>query len=173
MKFLKVLGWIVVPYIMIFVSWKRMGGGLRALGTVWALIALLIGIGSANGKPQNQAAPAVAPATQASVVNTAAAPKAAEPAPAEKPKEEPKKEEPKNKPSMSKAEFDELKNGISYDEATKIIGGPGEVISESGDVGSEFHTIMYQYKGEGGMGANANLMFQGGKMMNKAQFGLK
>jgi hypothetical protein len=29
------------------------------------------------------------------------------------------------------------------------------------------------WKGEGSSGANANFMFQGGKLNNKAQFGLK
>ncbi|NTV91008.1 MAG: DUF3862 domain-containing protein [Clostridiales bacterium] len=80
---------------------------------------------------------------------------------------------PANKPTMTKAEFDQLKSGMTYEEATAIIGGPGEVLSESGNAGDEYHTVMYQYKGEGGFGANANLMFQGNKLMNKAQMGLK
>lgn len=82
-------------------------------------------------------------------------------------------EPPKNKPSMSKSEFDQLKGGMTYEEATAIIGGPGEVISESGNPGEQLHTVMYQYEGEGDIGANANLMFQGNKLNNKAQFGLK
>jgi hypothetical protein len=32
---------------------------------------------------------------------------------------------------------------------------------------------MYQYEGEGELGANASFTFQGGKLVNKAQFGLK
>ena len=80
---------------------------------------------------------------------------------------------PANKPTMTKAEFDQLKDGMSYEDATKIIGGPGEVMSESGSKGDPAHTVMYTYKGEGDLGANANLMFQGDKLMNKAQFGLK
>lgn len=36
-----------------------------------------------------------------------------------------------------------------------------------------FWTVMYQYKGEGQMGANANFMFQENKLQNKAQFGLE
>ncbi|MNC31207.1 hypothetical protein D3C75_795210 [compost metagenome] len=82
----------------------------------------------------------------------------------------------KNKPSMSKAEFDKLESGMTYDEATVIIGGPGTVLSESGKKGGtglEIHTVMYQYEGEGSLGANANLMFQDEKLINKAQFGLK
>lgn len=78
-----------------------------------------------------------------------------------------------NKPTMTKAEFDQLKDGMSYEEATKIIGGPGEVMSESGSVGDPLHTVMYSYKGEGDLGANANIMFQGNKLNTKAQMGLK
>lgn len=78
--------------------------------------------------------------------------------------------------TMTKAEFDQLKTGMTYDEVTKIIGGEGEVISESGKKGgtlADIHTVEYQYKGSGSLGANANLMFQDEKLINKAQFGLK
>lgn len=80
---------------------------------------------------------------------------------------------PVNKPTMNMAEFTQLKNGMTYAEAAAIIGGPGEVMSESGSPGDTYYTIMYMYKGEGDMGANSNLMFQGDKLQNKAQFGLK
>ena len=78
-----------------------------------------------------------------------------------------------NGSTMSKAEFTQLKDGMSYEEATKIIGGSGEVMSESGSKGDATHTVMYAYKGEGDLGANANVIFQGEKLMNKSQFGLK
>lgn len=74
---------------------------------------------------------------------------------------------------MTKAKFTEIKNGMNYEEVTKIIGGPGEVLSESGSEGDAAYTVMYQYEGIGSMGANSNLMFQGNKLMNKAQLGLK
>lgn len=78
-----------------------------------------------------------------------------------------------NAGKMTKAKFDEIQNGMTYEEVTKIIGGEGEVLSESGQKGQQFHTIMYQYEGVGNLGANSNLMFQEGKLVNKAQFGLK
>lgn len=87
-------------------------------------------------------------------------------------KEEPKKEEPKNKPAMSKAEFEQIQNGMSYEEVTAIVGGPGELSSETGTKGDEFYTAAYTFKGES-LGANAILMFQGGKLMSKSQAGLK
>jgi hypothetical protein len=97
------------------------------------------------------------------------------PAAKEEPKkEEPKKKEaPKNKPGVSKAEFDQIQNGMSYDEVKAIIGSDGEVLSETGQAGDQFHTIMYKWDGEKGLGANANFMFQEGKLQNKSQFGLK
>ncbi|WP_438358143.1 hypothetical protein [Bacillus toyonensis] len=62
---------------------------------------------------------------------------------------------------------------MSYDEVKSIIGSDGEVLSETGQAGDQFHTIMYKWDGEKGFGANANFMFQDGKLQNKSQFGLK
>jgi Domain of Unknown Function with PDB structure (DUF3862) len=89
-----------------------------------------------------------------------------------KPKENDEKSEPENKPTISKAEFDAIKTGMTYEEVVEIIGSEGEVRSETGEAGSEFHTIMYSWDGEG-IGANASLMFQGGKLQSKSQFGLE
>ena len=80
---------------------------------------------------------------------------------------------PANKPTINKDEFTQLKNGMTYQEAVSIIGGEGEVMSEVGSPGDSMHTIMYMWKGEGDIGANANAMFQGGKLNTKAQMGLK
>lgn len=70
-------------------------------------------------------------------------------------------------------EFNKIQNGMSYEEVVAIIGGEGNMISESGEKGSDLYTVMYEYKGEGDIGANANFMFQGNKLQNKAQMGLK
>lgn len=77
---------------------------------------------------------------------------------------------------ITKEAFEKLKSGMSYAEATEIIGFEGEVMSESGTPGGkglDIHTVMYQYTGKGSLGANANLMFQDDKLINKAQVGLK
>jgi hypothetical protein len=79
----------------------------------------------------------------------------------------------KNKPTITKAEFDAIENGMTYEKVTEIIGGTGEVMSEAGEKGTQFYTILYTFKGEGSLGANANFTFQGGKLQAKAQFGLK
>ena len=70
-------------------------------------------------------------------------------------------------------EFNQVQNGMTYDEVVAIVGGEGNLISESGDKGTEFYTVMYDYTGEGDLGANASFMFQGNKLQNKSQFGLK
>jgi hypothetical protein len=44
-------------------------------------------------------------------------------------------------------------------------------MSQSGS--GRYTTIMYMWEGRGGLGANMNAMFQGGKLIAKAQFGLR
>lgn len=82
-------------------------------------------------------------------------------------------ETPKVDPNISKAEFDKLENGMTYEEVVAIIGGEGEVMSEVGVKGDQFYTVMYTYEGEKGFGSNANFTFQDGKLQAKAQLGLK
>lgn len=68
--------------------------------------------------------------------------------------------------------FSKLRNGMSYQEAVKILGKEGEVLSES-EIGG-IKTVMYKWDAdEGSWGANMNAMFQNGKLMSKSQFGLK
>ncbi len=76
-------------------------------------------------------------------------------------------------PKVTKAQFDQLKTGMSLQKVESIIGGACTVQSETGEVGTDFHTIMYGCDGSGDLGANMNFMMQGGKLNMKAQFGLK
>ncbi|GGG74951.1 hypothetical protein GCM10010918_33920 [Paenibacillus radicis (ex Gao et al. 2016)] len=46
MLFLKILGWICIPYIMIYVQWKRLGTGMRVLGIIYSLHFLVGVIGN-------------------------------------------------------------------------------------------------------------------------------
>lgn len=78
---------------------------------------------------------------------------------------------PYNPPTVSLAEFNALRNGISYEKACEVIGSRGTLISEVSLGG--VNTKMYQWDGEGKTGANANATFQNDKMVSKAQYGLE
>lgn len=133
---------------------------------VWVLAIILIGA-VANPSGESSSEDSKQPASESP------APKAESKPQEEVKAEEPKKEEPKVNPKISKAEFDQLENGMTYEEVVAIIGGEGDVMSEVGEKGTAYYTIMYMYEGEKGIGANANLTFQAGKLNMKAQFGLK
>ncbi|MDP2129970.1 MAG: hypothetical protein U0975_16240 [Erythrobacter sp.] len=78
---------------------------------------------------------------------------------------------PVNDPGISASEFKALQTGMTQAEATAIVGSEGEVISENEIAGTR--TVMVQWEGESGFGANANAMFQNGKLIQKSQFGLE
>ena len=77
----------------------------------------------------------------------------------------------KNAPEISKAEFDSIETGMTYEEVVTIIGGEGELSSQVEIAGID--TKMYMWQGEGSFGANANATFQNNKLTSKAQFGLE
>ena len=56
------------------------------------------------------------------------------------------------------------------EEVVAILGKEGEEMS-SNDVAG-YNTVMYKWDGDSGFGANMNGMFQNGKLVQKAQFGL-
>lgn len=76
---------------------------------------------------------------------------------------------------ITKAQFEAVETGMTEDEMFEILGGKGEIISDS-DIGYgeyEIKTVMYEYEGTGVVGANANFTVQNGKVVSKAQAGLK
>jgi len=85
----------------------------------------------------------------------------------------------KNQPEMSMDEFEQIKNGMTYEQVSAIVGSTGEIVVETGTPGNQFYTVTYQFKGEGSIlgsmwgNPNAQLMFQGGKVTTKTQIGLK
>lgn len=76
--------------------------------------------------------------------------------------------------SISLEEFNKIETGMTYQEICDIVGGKG-TLSSSVDVGlgGEYKTEIYQWTGSGSIGANANVTLQGGKVISKAQIGLK
>jgi hypothetical protein len=72
-------------------------------------------------------------------------------------------------PPVTLAEYSALTEGMSYEQAVRIIGESGTEVSRSEIAG--FSTVMYSWQNPGG--ANMNAMFQNGSLVTKAQFGLK
>ena len=83
-----------------------------------------------------------------------------------------------NEPDMSMNEFIQIKTGMTYEQITAIVGSPGEIVVETGTPGDPFYSVTYQFKGEKEFldvfsSANAQLMFQDGKLITKSQMGMK
>lgn len=75
-----------------------------------------------------------------------------------------------NKITLDK--FNKIETGMTYQQVKDIIGEDGIVLSESDmGFGEEYHTIIYVWTANNGI-ANANITFQGGKVIGKAQVGL-
>jgi len=60
---------------------------------------------------------------------------------------------------------------MSYEEVVTILGSAGTEQSRSSLGG--ITTVMHSWQGSGSFGANMNAMFQNGRLVSKAQFGLK
>lgn len=73
---------------------------------------------------------------------------------------------------MTLYEFERLRNGMSKSEVSDIVGSSGELISESGNLGSDYYQI-YSYEGYGEVGANAILTFYNLELESKSQYGLE
>ena len=71
-------------------------------------------------------------------------------------------------PVVTKAEYDLIREGMTYEQVTQIIGASGEEQSRSDLAG--FTTVMYSWMNSNG--SNMNAMFQNGGLVQKAQFGL-
>ena len=71
-------------------------------------------------------------------------------------------------PIVTKAEYDQIREGMTYEHVRSIIGAPGEELSRSDLAG--FTTVMYSCADANG--SNMNAMFQNNRLVNKAQFGL-
>ncbi len=72
---------------------------------------------------------------------------------------------------VSAEAFNRVQAGMSLEEVQQILGAPGAVISRTDMAG--FTALMVQWNGSGNLGANMNAMFQNGRLISKAQFGLR
>ena len=72
---------------------------------------------------------------------------------------------------MTLEEFDQIQNGMTLEQVQVIVGGPGALTSSGGD--GEFKTELFSWDGTDNFGANANVSFQNGVVIGKAQVGLQ
>jgi hypothetical protein len=79
-----------------------------------------------------------------------------------------------NNPEITLSEFNDIKTGMSYSKVVKIIGSKGSLVSEVNmSEDNKLITKIYTWQGSGSTGANANITFQGDKVVAKAQIGLE
>lgn len=71
-------------------------------------------------------------------------------------------------------EYNKLKSGMSESEVWEIIGGKCTNTGTTDlGIGSQYVTVSYGCNGNGTVGSNVILMFQGGKLNTMSQIGLK
>lgn len=68
-------------------------------------------------------------------------------------------------------EYNQIKNGMDYSQVSQIVGSYGTEMSRVNVSGYE--SVVIAWDGIGSIGANANVTFQGGNVVAKAQFGLQ
>lgn len=74
------------------------------------------------------------------------------------------------KANVTLAMYDSIKNDMSYNEVVSIFGTDGALMSTAKLLDTE--TVIYMWDGTT-LGGNCNVTFQDGKVVAKAQFGLK
>jgi hypothetical protein len=78
-------------------------------------------------------------------------------------------------PGVTMANYNRLKTGMTYAQVAKVLGKEGTELGSSDIAGSR--TVIHQWNGHGLgariSGANMNTMFQNGKLIQKAQSGLR
>jgi|SRR6185503_4371828 len=77
-------------------------------------------------------------------------------------------------PEITLAEYDQIQSGMTYEQVKDIVGVAGEVTSgyDAQPGYEQYSTKSYTFKGWYA-GANAVIMFQGGRVQNKFQFSLR
>jgi hypothetical protein len=78
---------------------------------------------------------------------------------------------PEDTTGVNMVNYSKLQTGMSYEEVVSILGSNGEEMSSNDIAG--YKSVMYKWDGDGSFGANLNAMFQNGKLIQKAQYGLK
>lgn len=72
---------------------------------------------------------------------------------------------------ITKAEYNAIETGMSYDEVKEIVGSAGEITSQVESNGIKI--VIVTWYGNGMAGSNANVTFTNDEVTGKAQVGLK
>ncbi|RYD01633.1 hypothetical protein N752_29080 [Desulforamulus aquiferis] len=75
-------------------------------------------------------------------------------------------------PKVSLEQFNSLENGMTYEQVQQILGGPGELGSETGKSGDFGYNVIYNYRGNT-TGSIVMLQFTDKGLHSKTQAGLK
>lgn len=79
----------------------------------------------------------------------------------------------KNDELISLEEFNKIETGMTYEQVKEIVGSDGTLTSDVSVGDEKYHTQIYMWYGNKITGGNANITFQNGKVVGKAQVGLK
>ena len=79
-----------------------------------------------------------------------------------------------NTTTITKAQYGQIKSGMTYEEVKKIVGSDGDAYYESGDEGTETYVVNYMWHGEDGF-STVSITCSGKdqKVISKSQGGLK
>ena len=73
---------------------------------------------------------------------------------------------------ITREEFNRIKAGMTYQEVKDIVGSAGTIVAESSIAG--YTTVIVSWDGDPvNIGSNANVTFQNGVVVGKAQAGLE
>ena len=77
---------------------------------------------------------------------------------------------------VSNAQYEQVQNGMTYDQVVGIMGGQGQQLSESTYNDSNGNPVtlkIYYWEGQGETGANVSITFQGDVVTTKSSYGLQ
>ncbi|WP_409304261.1 DUF3862 domain-containing protein [Peribacillus sp. SCS-155] len=72
---------------------------------------------------------------------------------------------------ITKAEYEKIKNGMTYEEVTEIIGSKGVEATDQDEPDTKAE--VYRFEGAGKAGADVHIYFKDGKVEGKEQEGLE
>ncbi|MDR3540109.1 MAG: hypothetical protein P4L69_03945 [Desulfosporosinus sp.] len=81
--------------------------------------------------------------------------------------------EQKNTVSISKAKYNQLKYGDTYEKTKSLLGGAGDILTESGTKGSKSYTVTYLIHVKSPSSAEVFLAFKDDRLVNKMEVNLQ